>query len=95
MQLGGDFVLDAWLPKVPLWPVATVVGGTDAAGLVWMNLLWLLWASGFAVAAWRLWLAQREIARWRAGSQRVAWVAGVEIRKLAGLRTGTQAFSPT
>ena len=79
-------LLGAWLPKLPLLPAATVTGSSEAAGFAWVKLLWGLWALGFAVAASRLLLAQRGIARWRAGSACVAAVGGVEIRMLAGLR---------
>ena len=76
-------LLGAWLPKLPLLPPATLTGGAGASGLAWRQ--WV-WAGGVAVALLRLLLAQRGIARWQTRSQLVATVAGVEIRKLAGLR---------
>ena len=76
-------LLGAWLPKLPLLPAAAVAGGSGAGGMAWLQ--WV-WAGGVAVALLRLLLAQREIARWLTRSQLVDTVAGVEIRKLAGLR---------
>ncbi len=80
-------LLGAWLPKLPLLPAATAaLGGSGEAGLGWLRLLGVVWAGGFAVAMMRLLLALRGIARWRARSEHVAWVSGVEIRTLDGLR---------
>jgi beta-lactamase regulating signal transducer with metallopeptidase domain len=79
-------LLGAWLPKLALLPAATVADASGKVGFAWLKLLWVLWVIGFVIAGLRLLLAQREVARWRAHSMRVAVVAGVEIRKLTGLR---------
>lgn len=78
-------MLGAWLPKLPLLPAAALAG-SGGTGPGWPNLLGWVWAGGFAVAMMRLLLAVRGIARWRARSEHVAWVSGVEIRSLDGLR---------
>jgi len=79
-------MLVAWLPKVPLLPVAAVSGGHGEAGIGWTKLLGWLWLSGFGVSVLRLLVAVRGIVCWRMRSEPVAWVGRVEIRKLAGLR---------
>ncbi len=78
------FPLLGLLPKLPVLPASTVKG--SASGFSWMDVLLVVWAGGFIVAALRLAIAAKGISNWRKRSQLVGRVDRVEIRELPGLK---------
>ena len=78
------FPLSVFLPKIGLFPVPTE--GRESPSFPWMHVLMLIWATGFAVASLRLWIAACGISHWRKNSSLVDRVNGIEIRSLPSLK---------
>lgn len=78
------FPLFGLLPKLPVLPASAVKG--SSSGFQWMDVLLVIWAGGFIVAALRLGIAAKGISNWRKRSLLVARVDRVEIRQLPGLK---------
>ncbi len=83
------FPLSVFLPKAAVVPISVTSGATS--GFPWLQVIFGLWMVGFLIASVRLGIAARGIALWRRRSVLDSEMAGVEIRRLEGLKSPVAA----